>query len=120
MSHKNIATIGLVAAVGVAFWSGPASAIGRVNDFPTEARAEYVFACMSSNERNREFLHKCSCAIDTIASRMSYDDYVQVETILSLQQLHTPNIEAYRSLDVVKEPLDKLFRGEAAAELKCF
>jgi hypothetical protein len=93
---------------------------GKINDFPTEARAEYVFACMSSNERNQEFLRKCSCAIDTIASRMTYDDYVGVQTILTLQQAHTPRTEAYRSLDVVKDPLDKLYRAEAAAELKCF
>ena len=38
----------------------------KANDFPTQARSEFVFACMSSNESNRDFMAKCSCAIDEI------------------------------------------------------
>ena len=42
------------------------------SDFPTLARSEFVFACMSSNASNRDFMAKCSCAIDEIAKRMTY------------------------------------------------
>ena len=42
----------------------------KSNDFPTLARSEFVFACMSSNESNRDFMAKCSCAIDEIAKRI--------------------------------------------------
>ena len=47
----------------------------KSNDFPTLARSEFVFACMSSNANNRDFMSKCSCAIDEIAksyTRMGY------------------------------------------------
>ena len=47
------------------------------SDFPTLARSEFVFACMSSNASNRDFMAKCSCAIDEIAKRMTYKEYAQ-------------------------------------------
>ena len=47
----------------------------KTNDFPTLARSEFVFACMSSNASNRDFMSKCSCAIDEIAKRMNYEEY---------------------------------------------
>ena len=46
----------------------------KSNDFPTLARSEFVFACMSSNASNRDFMAKCSCAIDEIAKRISYKE----------------------------------------------
>ena len=51
------------------------------SDFPTLARSEFVFACMSSNASNRDFMAKCSCAIDEIAKRMTYKEYAQAEAI---------------------------------------
>ena len=38
------------------------------NDYPTIARADYVFACMQVNGQTREALEKCSCSIDQIAA----------------------------------------------------
>ena len=49
----------------------------KSNDFPTLARSEFVFACMSSNVSNRDFMAKCSCAIDEIAKRINYEKYAQ-------------------------------------------
>ena len=48
------------------------------NDFPTLARSEFVFACMSSNANNRDFMAKCSCAVDEIAKRINYEEYGKV------------------------------------------
>jgi hypothetical protein len=39
------------------------------NDYPTAARADYVFACMKTNGDTRPALEKCSCSIDVIASQ---------------------------------------------------
>lgn len=38
------------------------------NDYPTQARAEFVFACMASNGQTQQALRQCACAIDVIAS----------------------------------------------------
>lgn len=102
------------------FHGGDALAAGKVNDFPTEARAEYVFACMAANNMDFLYLRKCSCAVDAIASRMTYEEYVHAETILRLQRSYSPDADVYRSVRVYKKPLDALFRAQAAAELKCF
>jgi hypothetical protein len=52
------------------------------NDFPTNARVEYVVGCMKDYRGNsQEALYKCSCAIDAIADRMSYDEWVDIATV---------------------------------------
>tara|TARA_B100000029_G_scaffold509883_1_gene600073 strand:- start:929 stop:1264 length:336 start_codon:yes stop_codon:yes gene_type:complete len=92
----------------------------KANDFPTLARSEFVFACMSSNESNRDFMAKCSCAIDEIAKRISYEEYAQAEAIARLQLGASPREEAFKSVGLSKERMDKLLRAQAASELECF
>ena len=92
----------------------------KSNDFPTLARAEFVFACMSSNASNRDFMAKCSCAVDEIAKRISYEEYAQAEAIARLWEGASPREEAFKSVGLSKERMDKLFRAQAASELECF
>ena len=89
-------------------------------DFPTLARAEFVFACMSSNLNNRDFMAKCSCAIDEISKRMTYEEYAQAEAISRLEYGASPREEAYKSVGLSKITMDKLYRAQAASELECF
>ena len=96
------------------------SEIAESNDFPTIARSEFVFACMSSNASNRDFMAKCSCAVDEIAKRMTYEEYAQAEAIARLQLGASPREEAFKSVGLSKERMDKLFRAQAASELECF
>ena len=49
----------------------------ELNDYPTAARADYVFACMKTNGETRQALEQCSCSIDIIASVLPYDRYVR-------------------------------------------
>ena len=94
---------------------------GKINDFPTVARAEYVMACMSGAPQQYEYLLKCSCAVDTIAAHMTYDQFVDAQTIRSLQESHNRNaLDVYGNLDITKKPLDRFYIAEAYAELKCF
>jgi hypothetical protein len=60
----------------------PARDNARVNDFPTQARVEYVTQCMNINGQKLAALYQCSCAIDRIASSLTYDDYVEVTTFI--------------------------------------
>jgi hypothetical protein len=92
----------------------------KSNDFPTLARSEFVFACMSSNASNRDFMAKCSCAIDEISKRISYEEYAQAEAIARLWEGASPREEAFKSVGLSKEKMDKLFRAQAASELECF
>ena len=92
----------------------------KSDDFPTLAKAEFVFACMSSNQSNRDFMAKCSCAIDEIAKRINYEEYAQAEAIARLQLGASPREEAFKSVGLSKERMQKLFRAQAASELECF
>ena len=58
---------------------------GDLNDYPTSARADYVFACMKANGETQEILQKCSCSIDVIASVIPYDRYVAADRARNLR-----------------------------------
>jgi lysyl-tRNA synthetase class II len=90
------------------------------NDFPTEARADYVFACMAANGRTREVLRECSCSIDVIASILAYEDYVEAETILSIRRLGGEKTSMFRSAAPMREAVADLRRAQAEAEIRCF
>ena len=80
----------------------PAAASAQaVNDYPTEARVEYVLACMATNGESPDALRRCSCSIDNIATVLPYERYVAAETMM----------------DTVTADLR---RAEAEAEILCF
>ena len=52
------------------------------NDFPTQARVEFVLECMrTSKVPQQEAMYKCSCAIDDIAAKVKYSDWVELSTV---------------------------------------
>jgi hypothetical protein len=102
-----------------------AAAITRVkaddlNDYPTSARADYVFGCMKANGETQELLQKCSCSIDVIASIIPYDSYVTAETILSMSQVTGPVGSEFRSTEPARLALQEFRRAQAEAEIRCF
>lgn len=92
----------------------------RLNDYPTEARTDYVFGCMATNGQNREVLRKCSCSIDTIASILPYEKYVEAETVLALQQGSGEQLAMYKTAVVSQTMVAELRRAQAEAEMLCF
>lgn len=113
------AMFGLFAAV-FAIAAPPAIAIELpANDYPTIARADYVFACMQVNGQTRESLEKCSCSIDQIAAVMSYEKYEEAETIKSLQLRGGESVTAM-SYPAMQHKIDDLKRAQVEAELRCF
>jgi hypothetical protein len=121
MSTKRfcIAIAATVVAAGTAFATGHARAQSIENDFPTEARADYVFACMSANGQTQDMLRRCSCSIDVIASIMPYEDYVRAETILGVIQAGGERVAALRSPSQ-NLIVANLRRAQAEAEVRCF
>ena len=52
------------------------------NDFPTQARVEFVLSCMDERGgQSYNSLYPCVCVIDRIASRMPYREYTAAETL---------------------------------------
>jgi hypothetical protein len=91
-----------------------------LNDYPTSARADYVFGCMKANGETQELLQKCSCSIDVIASIIPYDSYVAAETILSMSQVSGPVGSEFRSTEPARLALQEFRRAQAEAEIRCF
>jgi hypothetical protein len=92
----------------------------EANDYPTSARAEYVFGCMKANGETRQTIEQCSCSIDIIASLLPYDRYITAETVLSMSQVRGNLGAEFRSSEHAKNALDDLRRAQAEAEVRCF
>jgi hypothetical protein len=91
-----------------------------INDYPTSAKAEYVFGCMKSNGETRQAIGQCSCSIDVVASLLPYERYVTAETVLSMSQAHGNISGQFRSSEQAKSALNDLRRAQAEAEVRCF
>jgi hypothetical protein len=90
------------------------------NDYPTSARAEYVFACMKTNGDTREALDQCSCSIDVIASLIPYDAYVTAATVASMNQAAGQIGSMFRGTAIARDALARLRRAQAEGEVRCF
>lgn len=114
---------GLGLALAVAIASGTAAAqdmAERFNDYPTEARADYVFACMATNGQNREMLLRCSCSIDEIAAILPYEKYLEAETVLSMRRVGGERMSYFQSAAPSQAMVADLRRAQAEAEIVCF
>ena len=110
----------LAAAVATLATAASAQEHHPANDYPTSARADYVIGCLAGSGFKRDQLERCSCAIDAVADMMTYDDYEQAETILSMQQGGLGERGAmFRDTPIAKQRLEELRRAQAEASLRC-
>ena len=108
------------AVLAVSMLAASHAAADDINDYPTSARADYVFGCMKANGETQEILQKCSCSIDVIASLIPYDGYVATETILSMSQVTGPVGSEFRSTEPARQAVQEFRRAQAEAEVRCF
>lgn len=103
------------------FWPATAAPPASAqNDYPTAARADYVFACMASNGGTREALQRCSCAIDVIASLLPYADYEEAETVLRMRHLTGGYLaQTFRGTQA-NAFVRRLQDAQAEADIRCF
>ena len=113
-----IATTFLIAA-GTAMAADQKKLVKRT-DFPTQARVEYVLQCMAVNGKSPEYLQKCSCGIDVIASMLSYDVYETADTGLQMTNVPGVRAAAMRQTTTVIDAIDKLRKAQAESNLRCF
>ncbi len=93
---------------------------GPVNDYPTVARADYVFACMATNGQTRRALEQCSCSIDHIARLLPYESYERAETVIRTLQRGGENVGAMRNSERLNAAVADLRRAQAEADIICF
>lgn len=90
------------------------------NDYPTYARADYVYACMQVNGQTRDVLGKCSCSIDAVAAILPFKEYEEAETIISVRQRGGENVSMFRRHPPLLEKVNNLKRAQVEGELRCF
>ncbi|MEX0317177.1 MAG: hypothetical protein AB3N21_04470 [Ruegeria sp.] len=112
--------VGAFFAICLPFAAWGQSVAERLNDYPTAARADYVFACMATNGQSREMLERCSCSIDEIAAILPYERYVQAETVLSMRRVGGERMAVFKSAVMPETLVAELRRAQAEAEIVCF
>jgi hypothetical protein len=90
-----------------------------VNDYPTVARVEYVNECIGANGNTLAALYQCSCALDRIAARLNYDEFVEAGTYAKYATLPGEGGGIFRDSAEAKK-LAKLYRElESEAHRSC-
>jgi hypothetical protein len=116
---KTHASIVVAALIGLG--SSMAEAVELpANDYPTFARADYVFACMQVNGQTREALEKCSCSIDAIAAILPYKEYEEADVIMAMRLKGGENVTMFRDYLPLVEKVKNLKRAQVEGELRCF
>jgi hypothetical protein len=110
----------IVAAAAVLMVTAAFARAEDLNDYPTSARAEYVFGCMKANGETRQAIEQCSCSIDIIASLLPYARYVTAETVMSMSQVRSDLGAPFRTSAQAAGALNDLRRAQAEAEVRCF
>ena len=87
---------------------------------PTSEKVEYVFACIQGNETSQAYISKCSCSIDYIDERMTYEEYVEAETIMSLRQIYGEKSLMFKNSPNAMEIYTNMQNLLAEAEMECF
>lgn len=98
----------------------PAAEPGPTNDYPTAARADYVFACMTVNGGTQQALRQCSCAIDVIATILPYHDYEEADTVLRMRRLGGGYLPQTFRIQQSNQFVERLQEAQAEADVRCF
>jgi hypothetical protein len=115
-SRRNFALAGTVACLclfaGRVYGDAPAG-----HDYPTVARMEYVESCRDTAGEPLAALYKCSCAIDRIAAKLTYEEFIEASTFAKYATLGGPNAGIFRDGERGKG-LAKMYRAVEADALR--
>ena len=97
------------------------SFVAHANDFPTQARVEYVLRCMDSHGGQKyEVLYSCICIIDKIAEKIAYDEFVEGEVFAQLRTTPGERGGVFRDPDRSSLLIGKISDITKGAEKSCF
>lgn len=102
--------LGLLVAPGVS-----------ANDFPTQARVEYVLRCMDAHGgQTYDNLYPCICSVDKLAQKVTYDEYAQGEVFIWLRRTPGERGGVFRDPEQAESLYEILTAAIASAEESCF
>lgn len=93
----------------------------HANDFPTQARVEYVLGCMDSHGGQKyENLYSCVCIIDKIAEKIAYGEYIEGEVFTQLRTTPGERGGLFRDPERASLLVKKITNITEVAEKSCF
>jgi hypothetical protein len=110
-----------IASVLLLACAAGASSGAFANDFPTQARVDYVLTCMRANpDLAQAAVYKCSCAIDAIAGEVSYDQWVDLATVANAITIAGERGGALRDMKDGRNMIARYREIQARARKSCF
>jgi hypothetical protein len=95
-------------------------AIAAANDFPTQARVEFVLGCMNEQGgQTYDTLYKCVCLVDTIAAEMTHAEFAQAQVFSQLRSTAGDRGGVFRDPDQARALVDKLEGALERGKVKC-
>jgi hypothetical protein len=90
------------------------------NDFPTEARVEFVLGCMNEQGgQSYDTFYKCVCLVDAIAAEMSHDEFVEARVFSQLRSTPGERGGVFRDPDQARSLVAKLQAATERGKAKC-
>ena len=91
------------------------------NDFPTSQRVLYVEECMRDHPGPHfEMVNKCSCALDTLAKEIKYEEYVGMSTVVNAMSIGGERGGSMRDNETVKPQVKRYRDLQAKVQKACF
>jgi hypothetical protein len=91
------------------------------HDYPTAERVTYVEACMRGHPElgHYEMLSKCSCALDIIASKVTFDDFDTMNTASNAATIGGERGSLFRDTPVMQDKIKEFRKLQAEAQKSC-
>jgi hypothetical protein len=104
-----------IAAVALALASPAAFAY----DYPTADRVQFVLECMYRNGGSSVYVYKCSCVIDSIAQKFTFDEWIDASTIARYQTMPGEGMGLFRDAPEERAAAKRYRDVEADAKKLC-
>jgi len=107
--------VSLLVILSLSSWTAAA------NDFPTQARVEFVLGCMSERGgMSYDTLYPCVCLIDRIAESMSYEEFAEAEVFAQLRSTPGERGGVFRDPEKADVLTSMLETAQEEGESSCF
>jgi hypothetical protein len=102
--------------------AGPAAAQpAAASSYPTVDRVLFVQECMRAHPGSYyEMVNKCSCAMDTLARELPFDDYTTLVTAANAMTIGGERGSVLRDNEAIPAQIKRLRELQAKAKRACF
>lgn len=112
--------LGALALTYCALGNSLADTTVPTNDYPTQARVEYVFGCMNKyGGENYDHMYGCVCAIDKIAEKIPYANFVATSTLAVMSKTSGERAAAFRDAGGGRDAIKAFETFLADTETNC-